>query len=111
MEIEAFIGKVELNRYSEENVALIQQLALKARKDVDAATTLEEVDGIVSEFKQAVINVATADGTVFDGEKYTKKKKGCGGEVVTMAVAVPVISAAALAILLVIRKRESYLTK
>lgn len=110
-EIEAFIGRVELNRYSEENAALIQQLALKARKDVDAATTLEEIDKIVSEFKQAVINVATADGSVFDGEKYSKKKKGCGGEVITMAVTVPAISVAALAILLVIRKRESYLNK
>ena len=110
-EIESFIGKVELNRYSEDNAALIQQLALKARKDVDAATTLEEVDRIVSDFKQAVINVATADGSVFDGEKYTKKKKGCGGEVITMAVTIPVISVAALAILLVIRKRESYLNK
>lgn len=110
-EIESFIGKVELNRYSEDNAALIQQLALKARKDVDAATTLEEVDRIVSEFKQAVINVATADGSVFDGEKYNKKKKGCGGEVVTTAIAVPVISAVALAILLVIKRKESYLSK
>ena len=111
-EIEAFIGKVELDRYSEDNAALIQQLALKARKDVDAATTLEEVDKIVSEFKQAVINLSTADGSVFDGEKYTnRKKKGCGGEIISTTVIVPAISVAALSILIVIRKRKSYLDK
>lgn len=109
-EIEAFIGKVELNRYSEENAALIQQLAIKARKDVDAATTIEEVDKIVSKFKDAVKNVSTSDGSTFNGEKYTKKK-GCGGEIISTAVAIPVISLAALTILICIRKRKSYLNK
>lgn len=110
-EIESFIGKMEMNRYSEENAALIQQLALQARKDVDAATSIEEVDRIVSEFKQAIINVKTIDGSTFDGEKYTNKKKGCGGEIISMAVAIPVVALAGLAILVYIRRKESYLIK
>ena len=107
-EIEALISRVELSRYSEENAAIIQQLALQARRDVDAATSIEEIDSILANFKQSIIDVKTNDGSTFDGEKYTEKgaKKGCKGEVVTAAITVPIIAgAAAISLILIRRKR------
>ncbi len=78
-EIETYIGLVELNRYTDENAAKIQQLAMQARNDVDNATTIEEARNIVSTFKEAIKNVSTKDGSTFDGNKYNEKAKGGGG--------------------------------
>ena len=107
-EIETYIGLVEIERYSDENAATIQQLALKARQDVDNATSIEEVRNIVSQFKEDIKNVSTKDGSVFDGEKYIEKgskKKGCFGGIVTISIIVPVLSLVALVLLLFFRKK------
>ena len=52
---------------------------MKARNDVDNATTIEEVQNIVSTFKEDIKNVSTKDGSTFDGSKYIEKPKGGGG--------------------------------
>ena len=101
-EIEAYVGLLELDRYSDENAALIQQLAMKARSDVDNATSKEEVNRIVEEFKQAIKDVKTNDGSTFDGEKYVEKgaSKGCGGSVITSSIIISVIALCGMALLL-----------
>ena len=106
--IETYIGLVELNRYTDENVAKIQQLAMQARSDVDNATSIEEVRQIVSTFKEAIKQVPTKDGSTFDGEKYIEpgsNKKGCGGEINSAAIIVPVLSLVALVLLICLRKK------
>lgn len=107
-EIETYIGLVELDRYTDENAAKIQQLALKARNDVDSATSIDEVRNIVASFKEDIKNVSTKDGSVFDGEKYVmpgNQKKGCGGEIISAAIIVPVLSLMALVLLVCLRKK------
>lgn len=108
-DIEAFIGKVELERYSEENAALIQQLALQARKDVDAANNIEEVDRIVAEFKQAIIDIKTLDGTIFDGEQYISKNKANNGLIIALAIGIPVLclSIGAVIVIIFLRKKKT----
>ena len=106
--IETYIGLVELNRYTDENVAKIQQLAMQARSDVDNATSIEEVRRIVSTFKEAIKQVPTKDGSTFDGEKYIEpgsNKKGCGGEIISAAIIIPVLSLVALILLVCLRKK------
>ena len=107
-EIETYIGLLEIGRYSDENAAKIQQLALKARSDVDAATSIEEVRQIVAQFKEDIKNVPTKDGSTFDGEKYIEKgnqKKGCGGEIISISIIVPILSLVALILLVFYRKK------
>lgn len=107
-EIETYIGLVELDRYTDENAAKIQQLALKARSDVDSATSIDEVRNIVASFKEDIKNVSTKDGSVFDGEKYVmpgNQKKGCGGEIISAAIIVPVLSLMAIVLLVCLRKK------
>ena len=101
-EIEAYVGLLELNRYSDENTALISQLAMKARSDVDNATSQEEVQRIVDTFKQAIKEVKTNDGSTFDGEKYIEKgaKKGCGGSLIASSLIISVIALCGMALLL-----------
>ena len=109
-EIETYIGLVELDRYTDENAAKIQQLAMQARSDVDNAASIEEVRNIVSTFKEAIKNVSTKDGSVFDGEKYiepSQKKKGCGGEIISAAIIVPVLSLVVLVLLVCFRKKNT----
>ena len=115
-EIETYIGLLEMNRYSDENAALIQQLALKARSDVDAATSKDEIRQIVNTFKQAIKDVATKDGSTFDGEKYiengkteNKSKKWCGG--VIAASSSIIFMTSLIGVVLMIRKRKSNLVK
>ena len=108
-EIETFVGKVELERYSEEDAARIQQLVIKARKDVDAATSIEEVQRILAEFKQAIKDIKTIDGTVFDGETYVKP--GANGlapwvlPVIIAGSSVLVLGIAAVVVLIILKKK------
>ena len=75
---------------------------MKARTDVDNATSQEEVQRIVDEFKQAIKDVKTNDGSTFDGEKYIEKgaRKGCGGSVVASSIIISVIALCGMALLL-----------
>ena len=106
-EIETYIGLVQIERYTEENAGKIQQLALKARSDVDNANSIEEVRNIVSKFKEDIKNVSTKDGSTFDGEKYNEKgkKKKCGGNIATTSIIISSLSLMAFVILMIYRKK------
>lgn len=109
-EIETYIGLLELDRYSDENVALIQQLAFKARSDVDAASSIDEIKQIVNAFKQSIKDVKTNDGSIFDGEKYIEKgqnnKKGCGGSIIAGSLFISCFSLVGVSLILVKRKHK-----
>ena len=79
-EVEVYVGLLEFERYSDENAAVIQQLALKARNDINAATSKEEIRQIVETFKQNIKDVKTKDGSIFDGEKYIEKEQKGNGD-------------------------------
>ena len=110
-EVEVYVGLLEFERYSDENAAAIQQLALKARNDINAATSKEEIRQIVETFKQNIKDVKTKDGSIFDGEKYIEKEQkgstgGCGGEILSSIIIVPIASLVALIVLLVLKKKN-----
>ena len=109
-ELEAYVGLLEMDRYSDENINLIQSLALQARTDIDNAASIEEVQNILAKFKEDIKNVKTLDGTIFDGEKYIQPNSNK-----TMAWVIPVIivasvlvvgAAIALVVVLVIKKKH-----
>ena len=70
-EINALAGKLEMDRYSDANQAVLSNLTYKAIEDIDAATTETAVDQIVTEYRASIIAVETKDGSKFDGEKYS----------------------------------------
>ena len=84
---------------------------LKARNDINAATSKEEIRQIVETFKQNIKDVKTKDGSIFDGEKYIEKEQkgstgGCGGEILSSIIIVPIVSLVALIVLLVLKKKN-----
>lgn len=107
--VEAYASLLELNRYSEENAALLTTLTYNALDDIDAATSIEQVNSIVEAYKEAVKEVKTKDGSTFDGEKYIEKKKkgGCGGSIIAGSSVTLIALISALALLLVKKFKEN----
>ena len=110
-EIESYVGLLESNRYSEENVTRIQSLALEARSAVNSATSQEQIDQIVANFKQSIKDIPTNDGSTFNGEGYTEPstggKKKCGGNILATSVILSAISLVGIALVL-LKKKENY---
>ena len=106
-EIESFVGSIDLSHYDDEGINEINRLALKARNDIDAANSQQEIDNIVSTFKAAVRNIKTIDGTVIDdgGEVTPAKKKGCKSSIVITSSLVSITSLIGVA-LLTLKKKE-----
>ena len=115
-EIEIYTGLLDMDRYNEENWANISNLAIKARSDIDNASSKEEVEQIVAKFKEDVKNVQTNDGSTFNGETYIepvkpdKKKGGCGGSIISTSIILTAISGIAIC-LLILKKRNAYLLR
>ena len=108
LDVDSFISRVEPKRYTEENVTMITNLYYAALDDIDAATSIDEVNSIVSTFKEAVKGVKTKDGSTFDGEKYiSKKKSGCGGSIETVSMLSFVALFGAAALLIVKKLKEN----
>ena len=109
-EVEVYTGLLQMNRYSDENIALIRSLAFTARENIDSANSVEEIETIVSTFKEAIKNVKTNDGSVFNGETYIEpnsgSSNGCGGNIVTTSILLSILS---LLGLLVILGKKHYL--
>ena len=102
-EVEMFVGLLELNRYSDESIALIRNLAFTARSDIENASNSEEIENIVNTFKAEIIEIETNDGSTFDGEKYIEPSKtsgGCGGNIVSTSIILSTLSMFGLLILL-----------
>ncbi len=115
-EIETFIGLVELDRYDEENVNKIQQLALQARSDADKATSIEEIRNLVAKFKEDIKKVTTKDGSIFNGETYVeagKKNKSNKGLIIGLSVGagVLVLAGAGLLTFFIIKKKKHAVAK
>ena len=109
-EVEVYTGLLQMHRYSNENIALIRSLAFTARSDIDSATSSEQIESILSTFKEDIKAVKTNDGSVFNGETYIEKgsgsSSGCGGNVVTTSILLSILS---LLGLLVILGKKHYL--
>ena len=109
-DVETYFGLLDMDIYSEENASSLQALALKARSDIEKATSEQEINNIVQTFKDAVKEVQTKDGSKFNGETYDesepekKKKKGCGGSVIAASSVISLVSLFGL--VLVSKKRK-----
>ena len=103
-EVEMYVGKLQMNRYSSENIAIIRDLAFAARSDIDNASNSEQIQSILETFKEAIKEIKTNDGSTFNGETYiepnSKTSGGCGGNIVTTSVILSILSLAGLLILL-----------
>ena len=111
--IENLVGLLEAERYSDENWANISNLALKARNDIDNASSIEEINQIINQFKEDIKNVQTKDGSIFDGETYIEKEKrkgGCGGSIISTSIVLATLSGLAIC-LLILKKRNEYLLR
>lgn len=107
-EVETYVGLLEMNRYSQENIELIRTLALTARSDIENAANSEQVQNILATFKEAIKNVQTNDGSVFNGETYinpNSKQSGCGGNIMTTSIVLSALSLVGL--LIILRKKHS----
>lgn len=108
-EVEVYVGLLQMHRYSDENIALIRTLAFTARSDIEAATSSEQIESILSVFKEAIKAVKTNDGSKFNGETYIEPNSGsngCGGNIVTTSI---LLSTLSLFGLLVILGKKHYL--
>lgn len=108
-DVQAYSALLEMNRYTDENAGLLVNMTYAALDDIDKATSIQEVERIVNEYKEAVKKVSTKDGSTFDGEKYIEKpRSGCGGSVETVSILSFVALIAAALLLLVKRfKKEN----
>ena len=104
-DIEAYVGLLEMDRYSDENINAIQSLALKARKDVDNATSIEEVNQIINAFKEQIKNIQTKDGSIFDGEKYLNPNKNDWVLPVAIGGGVAAAGGIAAAVIFILKKK------
>ena len=103
-EIDDYAGLLDLSRYNDENAELLTSMTYAALDDINSATSIEEINNIVSKYKQDVKDVKTKDGSSFDGEKY--KKKGCGGSIIAGSVITCLISFTGVALLFVRKIKE-----
>ena len=103
-EVEMYVGLLQLNRYSNENIALIRDLAFTARNDIENASNSEQIQNILETFKTAIKGVKTNDGSTFNGETYIEPNKqnnsGCGGNIVTTSIVLSILSLFGLMIIL-----------
>ena len=108
-EVEMYVGLLQLNRYSDENIALIRDLAFTARNDIENASNSDEIQNILTTFKDAIKEVKTNDGSTFNGETYIEPKNnqgsdGCGGNVVTTSVILSTLSL--IGLIIILRKKH-----
>ena len=108
-DVNEFSGYIQLNRYSEENAnELIRLTHAVVDEDIKNATTIEEVNNAVNTYKNAVKNIQTKDGTVFDGQSYiTPSTGGCGGSIETVSMLSFVALLAAALLIIVKRLKEN----
>ena len=108
-EVEMYVGLLQLNRYSDENIALIRDLAFTARNDIENASNSDEIQNILATFKDAIKEVKTNDGSTFNGETYIEPKNnqgssGCGGNVIATSVILSTLSL--MGLLIIFRKKH-----
>ena len=109
-EVESYSSLLELQRYSDENATLLVNLTHTTLDvDIKNATSIEQVNEIVSVYKEAVKKVQTKDGSTFDGEKYIEPapKGGCGGSIETVSVLSFVALFAAATLIIVKKLKEN----
>ena len=103
--VNEFSGYIQLDRYSEENAnELIRLTYAVVDEGIKNATSIEEVDRAVNTYKDAVKNIQTKDGTVFDGHSYiVPGSGGCGGSIETISM-LSFVALFAAAVLIIVRK-------
>ena len=108
-DLESYVGLLDMDRYSDENINLIQNLALEARNNIDNATSIDEVNNILNNFKEAIKNVKTKDGSKFDGESYISPSS-----INNNAWLIPVIAGSSLvvigaivAVIIILKKKKA----
>ena len=101
--VQAYSSLIQMERYSDENADNITNMTYKVLEDIEKATSIDEVNTLVSTYKENVKNVKTKDGSTFDGEKYIEKAKGCGGSIVA-ASALSFVALFSAAILVILKK-------
>ena len=95
-EINDYYGALNFDEYSDEANATLTSYVTQAKSAIDAATTIADVESIVSTFK--------ADVDAVEKVKADNNGKGCGASVASgMATLVPVL---ALAVCMIIRKKR-----
>ena len=115
-EVEMYVGLLQLNRYSDENIALIRDLAFTARNDIENASNSDEIQNILATFKEAIKEVKTNDGSTFNGETYVEPKNnqgssGCGGNVIATSVILSTLSLIGLVIILRKKHLKMFINK
>ena len=107
-EVEMFVGLLQLDRYSQENIELIRTLAFTARSDIENASNSEQIQNILETFKEAIMNVKTEDGSTFNGQTYiepgSKQNGGCGGNIMTTSIILSTLSL--MGLLIILRKKH-----
>ena len=108
-EVEMYVGLLQMNRYSDENIALIRSLAFAARNDIENASSSEQIQSILQTFIEAIKEVKTNDGSTFNGETYIEPRgqqdnSGCGGSIVATSLILSTLSLAGL--LIILRKKH-----
>ncbi|MBO6280317.1 MAG: hypothetical protein J6M95_01895 [Bacilli bacterium] len=104
--IEKYIGKLDLSKYSANNIDRIQKLVKKAKADVISKNSKEEIDQVLEEFYETINGVPTKNGSIFDGEKYVIQVENNGYLLTLILPIVGVIAIAAIVITIVIIKKR-----
>ena len=105
-EVRAYYNAIDHDLYSEEAEEIISGYMAEVMAAIDSATTNEELDAAIAQFKTKVESVETlkpaGDNGSSTGED--KKSSGCGGSLALGGVSASVVLAAAVAMLL--KKKE-----
>ncbi|MDY2728118.1 MAG: hypothetical protein SOV26_03845 [Candidatus Onthovivens sp.] len=95
-EINTYYDEIDLTKYSKENKEKITSLANKARSDVEASTSVESVNTIVSAFKIAVEAIEKLPAS-----------SGCGGSITATSIVLSGLALAAIALLTYKKVKEN----
>ena len=105
-EVRAYYNAIDHDLYSEEAEEIISGYIAEVMAAIDSATTNEELDAAIAQFKANVESVETLKPTEDSGSSTGKDKKssGCGSSLALGGVSASVALAAAVAMLL--KKKE-----
>ena len=109
-EVEHYVGLLDMDRYSDADIELINSLAFSARQAIDDATSIDEVNAIVAKFKKDINNIQTVDGFYFNGETYVKPAPKTTTPVwlipVIIGAGVLLVGAAIAVVLIIVKKKH-----
>ena len=88
---------LNLNKYSKDNKALIEQLTADAKSAIDEAHSSDEIAAIISDYQTALANIP---------QKKAAAKKGCGGSIVATSVVLSTLALTGLCLLSIKKRKE-----